>query len=126
MFGDILRKKIILLAKCSTKHNSPNSFWIILRDIASEDIISVKPLRVDSNTAIALYYKILVENIDIIPSHYKVKLESNGQERFRVINRNLWSSNAFHQEGLAKQPGITATIKINESKKGSRIVFQGE
>jgi hypothetical protein len=126
MFGDILKEKFDLLTSCSKNKNSPNTFWIVLRGIAVIDIISVKPARIDSDTAIALYYKILKDKINKIPDYYKMKLKSNNQERFRVINRNLWSSNAFHPDGLANQSGIKAYSEINESKKGSRIVFQGE
>ena len=41
-------------------------------------------------------------------------------------NRNVWSSNAFHPDGLAHQKGIIAYKEINENKKGSRIVYKGD
>lgn len=41
MFGDVLRKNIWKLANASEKKNDLDTFWIILRDIAVEDIISV-------------------------------------------------------------------------------------
>lgn len=126
MFGDILRNRVDELSLSSINKNSSDSFWKILRDIAVEDIKAVKPTRVDSDTAIAIYYEILTQNYHNIPPYYLVTLKSNGQERFRVINRNLWSSNAFHPEGLANQDGIHAFTAVNESKKGSRVIYQGE
>ena len=59
-----------------------------------------------------------------IPDYFQETLSSNHQERFRVIIRNLFSSNAFHPDGLANQPGIYAYKEINQYKKGKRIVFQ--
>ena len=59
------------------------------------------------------------------PPYFLEKLSSNHQERYRVINRNLWSSNAFHPNGLANQKEILAYKEINEDKKGERIVYQG-
>lgn len=125
MFGDVLRKNIWKLANASEKKNDLDTFWIILRDIAVEDIISVYPSKVDSDTAIGVYYEILNDNEDKLPSYYVQKLPSNKQERYRVLNRNMWSSNAFHPDGLANQEGIVAYSEINESKKGERIVYSG-
>ena len=125
MFGDVLKAKIAELSSSSTNKNDQNTFWIKLRDIAVEDILSVKPQKIDSDTAIALYYDILIDNYEKIPNYYRKVLKSNKQERFRVLNRNMWSSNAFHPDGLANQPGIEAYKEINESKKGSRIVYKG-
>jgi hypothetical protein len=126
MFGDFLKKQINLLSNASKNKKAPNSFWIILRDIAVQDIILNKPHKVDSDIAIGIYYKILCDNFNKFPEYYQFKLKSNGQERFRVINRNLWSSNAFHNDGLANQIGIKASVAVNEFKKGSRIIFEGE
>lgn len=125
-FGDVLRKKVYKLSEASKNKMSPNAFWIILRDIAKEDIIKLYPSSVDSDTAVPIYYQILLENSEMIPEYYKEKLASNNQERFRVINRNMFTSNAFHPDGLANQNGIVAHKEINESKKGERIVYQGE
>ncbi len=125
MFGDVLRKNIGRLSNASEKKSDVDTFWIILRDIAVEDIKSVYPSRVDSDTAIGVYYEILNENEDKLPPYYVQKLPSNKQERYRVLNRNMWSSNAFHPDGLANQKGIDAYSEINESKKGERIVYSG-
>ena len=125
MFGDVLRNNINKLGKCSLKKVGNDAFWIILRDIAVEEIIAHYPHKVDSDTAIGVYYDILSENEDKFPAYFSKKLKSNKQERYRVINRNMWSSNAFHPDGLANQPGINAYTEINESKKGSRIVYLG-
>ena len=123
MFGDVLRKNICKLTNASEKKNADYTFWKILRDIAVEDIRNSYPPKVDSDTAIAVYYKILKENESKLPKYYVKILKSNKQERYRVLNRNMWSSNAFHPDGLANQAGINAKSEINESKKGNRIVY---
>lgn len=122
MIGDVLKKKVGLLSSATNKKNSKDAFWVILRNIACEEII-VHGEPIDSDIIIPLYYAILLENIDYIPKYFQQILPSNGQERFRVIVRNLFSSNAFHLDGLANQKGIQAYKEVNESKKGKRIVF---
>ena len=59
MFGDILRSKVKLLAYSSARKSGGNAFWIILRDIAVEDIKACYPEKVDSGNAIGIYYSIL-------------------------------------------------------------------
>lgn len=125
MLGEVLRKRLPLLLTSSTKKTSSNAFWIILRDIAREEIIELEE-PVDSDTIIPIYYDILSSNLDYIPEYFQEVLPSNHQERYRVINRNLFSSNAFHPDGLANQKGIRAYKEINENKKGERIVFVKE
>ena len=124
-FGDYLRRNIYLLKNASRKKVGPDAFWEILRSIAVQDILSIYPAKIDSDTAIPIYYQILDENKDKIPPYFLEKLSSNHQERYRVINRNLWSSNAFHPNGLANQKEILAYKEINEDKKGERIVYLG-
>jgi hypothetical protein len=126
MFGDVLRRKAYLLATASGNKLSDNAFWVILRNIAVEDIKACYPDKVDSVNAVPLYYSILKENIQYIPQEYIEKMPSNNQEKFRVKNRNMWTSNAFHPEGLANQPGIIAERTINENRKGDRIIYQGD
>lgn len=124
-FGDYLRTHIYLLQDASTKKVGSDAFWEILKRIAIQEILSVYPGRVDSDTAVPIYYQILNENENQFPSYFSEKLSSNHQERYRVINRNLWTSNAFHPDGLANQKEIFAYKEINETKKGERIVYQG-
>ncbi len=126
MFGDVLRKKAYLLASATIKKTGENAFWVILRDIAVEDIKACYPDKVDSVNAVPLYYSILKENERYIPAEFLEKMESNGQEKYRVKNRNMWTSNAFHPDGLANQKGITAERILNENRKGERIVYQGD
>ena len=125
MIGEVLKKRIYELSYASTKKNAEDAFWIILRDIAREEILNIYPQKIDSDTIVPIYYEILSSYIDCIPEYFQEKLDSNNQERFRVINRNLFTSNAFHPDGLANQEGIYAYKEINESKKGERIVYQG-
>lgn len=125
MFGDVLRSKVSLLADSSVKKSDYNAFWVVLRDIAVEDINACYPEKVDSANAITIYYFILKNNEQYIPSDLIARLPSNGQERYRVINRNLWSSNAFHPDGLANQTGIVAERVFNCNRRGERIVYQG-
>lgn len=124
-FGDYLRNNIKLLSKASTKKIGENAFWEILKRIAVNDILMMYPRKVDSDTAVPIYFKILQENEDLLPIYFTKRLPSNNQPRYRVINRNLFTSNAFHTDGLANQSEIKAYTEINEFKKGSRIVYQG-
>lgn len=126
MLGEVLRSRIHELSMASTNKLGEDAFWVILRDIARDEILSIYPQKVDSDTIVPIYYEILSSNLDYIPDYFKQKLDSNNQERYRVINRNLFTSNAFHQDGLANQEGIKACKKINEGKKGERIVYQGD
>lgn len=121
--GDVLKRKIKMLSYATTKKVGPNAFWIILRDIARDEIIEYGG-PVDSDTIIPIYYDILCENLMYIPDYFQEILPSNHQERFRVIIRNLFSSNSFHPDGLANQTGIYAYKETNQFKKGERVVFQ--
>lgn len=124
-FGDVLKRSLNQLQNVSENKLANDAFWIVLRDIAVQEILAVYPSKVDSDIAVEVYYDILCDNIQYIPPYFRVKLKSNRQERFRVINRNLWTSNAFHPDGLANQPQITAYKEINPARKGSKIVYQG-
>lgn len=124
-FGDYLRENIKLLSKASTRKVGESAFWEILKKIAVKDILSIYPQKVDSDTAVPIYFKILSEHEVDIPPYFSQKLVSNNQARYRVINRNLFTSNAFHPDGLANQKEIYAYKEMNESKKGERIVYQG-
>ncbi len=125
IFGDYLKTHVHLLSEASTKKVGPDAFWEILKRIAIQDILAIYPQKVDSDTAVPIYYEILSNNTHLFDNYFSKKLASNNQERFRVINRNLFTSNAFHPDGLANQKEITAYREINESKKGERIVYQG-
>ena len=125
MLGDVLKREIGKLKNASCKSVGRNAFWIILRDIAVQEIIQHEH-PIDSDIIIPIYYDIICKNIDLIPDYFKERLASNNQERFRVIIRNLFSSNAFHTDGLANQSGIVAYKEINESKKGERTIFRKE
>lgn len=125
MLGDVLRKNIGLLSQASTKSRKKNAFWVILRDIAVQEIIEYGQ-PIDSDIIIPLYYDIICEHIDVIPNYFTEILPSNNQERFRVIIRNLFSTNAFHPDGLANQDGIYAYKETNENRNGERTVYQKE
>ena len=124
-FGDVLRRSMHQLSDASENKRANDAFWIILRDIAVQEVLAVYPSKVESDIAVEVYYNILCENIALIPPYFREKLHSNKQERFRVINRNMWTSNAFHPEGLANQPQISAYKEINPDRKGEKIVYQG-
>ena len=122
MLGDVLKKELYKLKFSSIKKTDKNAFWIILRDIAVKEILATEDL-IDSDIIIPIYYKIICEHLDFVPPYFQEILPSNKQERFRVIIRNLFSSNAFHPDGLANQPGILAHKEINSNKKGYRIIY---
>ena len=125
-FGDCLKRRLKNgdFLNCEDKKTSPNAFWIVLRDTAVQDIHECYPQKIDSDIAIRLYYGILYDNMDYLPDFICSVLPSNKQERFRVVNRNLFSSNAFHPDGLANQKGIYAYKNDNVKCKGEKIVFQ--
>lgn len=124
-FGDVLKRNMHQLSNASENKCANDAFWIILRDIAVQEILEICPSKVDSDIAVDVYYNILCNNLALIPPYFREKLHSNKQERFRVINRNMWTSNAFHLEGLANQPQINAYKEINPDRKGEKIVYQG-
>ena len=123
MLGDVLKREIHKLKYASTKKVGNDAFCVILREVAHKEIIEYNG-PIDSDNIIPLYYDIFCNNLDYIPLYFQEILPSNKQERFRVIIRNLFSSNAFHPDGLANQKGIYAYKEINELKKGERIVYQ--
>lgn len=123
MLGDVLKREIHRFQHASTKKVGNDAFWVILRDIAVKEIIEYNG-PIDSDTIIPVYYSIFCENIRFIPDYFCKTLRSNGQERFRVVIRNLFSSNAFHPDGLANQKGICAYKETNEFKKGKRVVYR--
>lgn len=124
-FGDVLKRNLHQLENASENKLAKDAFWMILRDIAVQEILAIYPSKVDSDIAVEVYYKILSENVSFIPLYFRVTLRSNRQERFRVINRNMWTSNAFHPDGLANQSQISAYKEINPDRKGEKIVYQG-
>ena len=126
MFGDVLKANLGKLKDGSTNKKAKNAFWIILRNIAHEEILQFYPKKIDSNIAIECYYNILSQNLDKIPKYFQETLKSNNQERFRVINRNLWVTNAFHPDGLANMPHIIAEKKLNRNRRGCKITYVGE
>ena len=127
-FGDCLIDKLKkgVFLNCDGKKTSKNAFWIVLRDCAAEDILACAPNEVDSHIAVSAYYAIMIKYIDYLPDFICEIIPSNGQERFRIVNRNIFTSNAFNPDGLANHPGITAYKIMNESRRGSKIVFKAE
>ena len=125
MFGDVLRNNIAALSASTASKGGNCPFWRVLRDIAVADIKACAPVRVDSVNAIKIYYEILKSNEDLLPIELCEVLPSNKQERYRVQNRNMWSSNAFHPDGIANQPGIVTERKFNDTRRGERIIYQG-
>lgn len=123
MFGKILEKNIYKLKIASPKKSSKNAFWKILIEIAVEELKEYSPKKIDSGYATEIYYEILKKNESYLPNHFKEKMKSNNQERYRVINRNIWSSNNHNPNGLSNQPGVSAIRKMNEEKHGYKTVY---
>ena len=101
MFGDILKENIDKLEKADKKN-----FYKILIILAFEDIKKYGR-KVSSNAAIKEYFDILNENKHRFLAYFR-EIKS-GQERFRIINRNIWISNAYNHDGLANHKNIKAT-----------------
>ena len=126
MLGDVLKARVHELKNGLSLKKGPKAFWVILRDIAKDEIIALYPEKVDSDTIVPIYYDILTDNIECIPEDFRRVLPSNSQEKYRVVNRNLFTSNAFHTDGLANQKGIIAYKDTNDVKKGNRVIYQGD
>lgn len=123
MFGDVLHKRIKELSKTKdTTQQVMSSFWYCLRDIILEEIKNCDT-DVKSDEAIRTYYNILKANEKYLPSSVKKKLPSNNQEKYRVCNRNLWSSNAWHPVGLENE--IATTLVLNIDRKGYCRIYKG-
>lgn len=76
MLGDVLKREIHNLQFSSSKKVGPNAFWIILRNIAVEEIIEYGD-PIDSDTIIPLYYEIMSQNLNFIPEYFQEILPSN-------------------------------------------------
>lgn len=125
-FGDVLKKRIRELSDASVNKKSDDTFWIKLRNIAVEEINMIYPDEIDSSIAVEIYYEILNDNVDFLPEYYREKLKSNNQERFRVVNRNMWTSNAYHADGLANQKYVHSKKLINSNRVGRKIIYLGD
>lgn len=122
MLGDVLRKRINELSNCSASYNDSNAFWVVIRDIAREEILEHNG-KIDSDIFVAVYYKILKENEDKLPQYYREIIPSSKQERYRNVTRNVLTSNAFHANGLANQQGIKTLRDTNFKRKGLKIIY---
>ena len=123
MFGEVLRNRIEELSETTyTRKKDMSSFWYRLRDIALEEISHYSG-EIDSGEAIETYYTILKANEQSLPDEAKEILPSNGQERYRVCNRNLWSSNSWHPIGLENT--TTTTVTINDKRRGNKRIYKG-
>lgn len=126
MIGDILKKRIYELSNATDGSDTKGGLklWQILRDIAFEEIKNIAPDRVSSSDIIPIYYRIVLENVDVLPNYCRETLPSNKQERFRVAIRNMLVTNAFHPDGLANAAGIKAIRVVNSDRRGSRIIYK--
>lgn len=124
MFGDVLKSRITELSDTQfSRRKDMSSFWFCLQDIIINEINNYNG-KIDSNLAIEIYYNILKSNEHLLPDFAKCRL-NNGQERYRVCNRNLWSSNAWHATGLEGVSTITTTLSINIDRKGNKRTYLG-
>ena len=70
MIGDILRKELNQLSNASEKKVGNDAFWVILRGIARDEIISYGG-KVDSDEIIPIYYDIISSNLNYIPDYFQ-------------------------------------------------------
>lgn len=120
--GDVLKSKFDLISNASIERNAPNAFWKVIRDIAREEILACDQ-PIDSDVFVGCYYFIMKSNEEKIPAYFRKIIPSSKQERYRNVTRNVLTSNAFHPDGLAMQPGIKTKRSINFSRKGNRIIY---
>ncbi len=126
MIGDVLKRRICEVsdAKGGRGIKDGKKLWQILKDIAIEEIRLLSNERISSNDIIPVYYQILKENQNMLSPYYIEVLPSNKQERFRVVIRNLFVTNAFHVDGLANVKGIKAVRVVNSNRRGCRVIYQ--
>ena len=125
MIGDILKGRILEIRNAGDGRGKKDGIklWQILKKIALEEIKSLAPDRVSSNDIIPVYYNIILENQNLLSDYYREVLPSNKQERFRVVIRNLFVTNAFHPDGLANSKGVKAVKVVNSDRRGCRVVY---
>ena len=73
MLGEILESRLEELSMASTNKMAEDAFWIILRNIAKDEIINLYPRKVDSDTIVPVYYEILSSNLDYIPDFFRLQ-----------------------------------------------------
>ena len=78
-FGDCLKRELVegTFLKCEDKKTSNNAFWVLLRDTAVKDLRAYAPKKIDSGIAISIYYEILSNNTQYLPSFICTTLNSN-------------------------------------------------
>lgn len=124
MFGDVLKRRLPELKDTiDSKKEIPNAYWVVFRDIIIEELKEYGNW-VDSDIAIETYYYILNSNESFIPDFKKKILKSNGQESYRVCNRNMWSSNAWHRTGLESIVAIKSVQEPNYKRKGNKRLYK--
>ena len=84
MLGDVLRSRLDELKCSSIRPSDKNSFWIVLRNIARDEILAMYPNKVDSDTIIPIYYDILSQNIDYVPLELRRVLPSNNRSHIEL------------------------------------------
>lgn len=125
MVGDVLKNNLDKIKKSNDARHGNDAFCEVIKRIAIEEINALYPKKVDSDVIIEIYYKILLENIECVPLSMRKNVPSSKQHRFRIAIRNIFTSNAYHSNGLANSPYLKAVKKVNENRKGRRYSYQG-
>lgn len=125
MIGDVLKERLNEVRHSEDKRKGDSSFCEVIKRIAVEEINELYPERIDSDVIIEVYYKILSQHKDYIPTSLLEITPSNGQERFRNAVRNIFTSNAYHTNGLANNPNLKVVKVVNENRKGRRYSYKG-
>ena len=124
MLGDILKGRLNEVKKSIDSSRGQNAFCEVIKKIAIDEINALYPQKIDSNIIVETYYKILLDNMGYIPVPLK-ELSANGQYRFRISVRNVFTSNANHSNGLANSPYLNVKRIVNDNRKGRRYSYQG-
>ena len=125
MLGDILISRLDEIKKSEDSPRGTNAFCEVIKRIAVDEINALYPEKVDSDVIVEVYYEILLKNIDKIPPTMTSLAPSDKQYRFRISVRNVFTSNAFHSNGLANHPRLKAIKVVNDERKGRRYTYQG-
>ncbi len=125
MLGDILISRLNEVKQSKDKRSGNDAFCEVIKRIAIDEINAIYPKKIDSDIIVEVYYNILLNNLDYIPASLKKLSPSNGQYRFRIAVRNIFTSNSDHSNGLSNNSKLHTVKIVNDARKGKHYTYQG-
>ena len=123
MFRGLFLKKILADPNYEDKIKDINKDFykfvieVFICDLIYEYNITLKNQEVISNDVIPLYFDILKNNEGKLNEQLTKELKSNNQKRYRVIIRNIFTSNSENTEGLQNRVELAASRTSNPTRK---------